>query len=676
MRVSGAMTPKGFRLDIQGVRGLALVLVLLCHAEMPFAEGGFVGLDIFYVLSGFLITRLILDEIERTGTLSVLRFYARRARRLLPLAVTVLAVVVVVSLALFSRARNAEISGDVVAAGLYFVNWHLMAEAVDYFAFDDLDISPVQHYWSLSVEEQFYLVWPVLLLSVSGWAFRAGWRPRLTLGIVVAALGLVSLAYSVHFTGVDVQRAYFSTATRGWELALGGALALALPVGLRMARSISAALAGCGLATLIATTVLFDGQTPYPGWRALLPALATGAIILAGTATTMSAPVRLLSLAPFQYLGRISYAWYLWHWPALVFAAGIWGALSPMQSLAVTALAWVPTVVTHHAIEERFRRSRTLARRPRRALGLGFACTTAAVLLGISLAWLQPGVPTAPASAVHGALAIERGEPIQKTAQAVRPSPRDAKEDRGRLWNDGCLTKGKRRTSRKCVYGVRSSKTTVVLFGDSHALQYFPALNELARKHRWRLVGLTRASCPIADVNYQPTCNAWRENTLRRIETTERPDLVVVSNATDRRFRVVRAGDRIDRRSSQPVLEAGQARTLRRLRAAGASVALIRDQARAPFNVAHCVSDAIDDLESCAFRAKRPPLYAFDARGAARVKRVRVIDPMPVLCPERRCPAVIGNALVYRNTYHLTATYARTLAPWLERRLLALMRRG
>jgi peptidoglycan/LPS O-acetylase OafA/YrhL len=671
--MAAAQTRKGFRLDIQGIRGFALVLVLACHAEVPGTAGGFVGLDIFYVLSGFLITGLIVTEIERTGTLSIRDFYARRARRLLPLAVTVLAVIAVLGLLTFPVARLHDVSGDIVSAALYFANWHFMAEFVDYFAFDDGQVSPVQHYWSLSVEEQFYLLWPLLLLAASAWVARAGWGRRGILLVLVAPIGAASLVYSVRYSVVDPQQAYFSTFTRAWELAAGAALFLLLPTGLRLHRAIGWTLAAGGLVVLVVTTVVYDARTPYPGWQALLPVGATAAVIIAGTATTMTAPIKVLTLAPMQFLGRISYAYYLWHWPALVFAAALWGQPTTRERVLITLAAAVPTIITHHLIEERFRRSRTLAMRPRRALAIGLSCTAAAVVAGLSLVVLRPGIPTAVESAVAGAR-VPVSEAIQSKATAVRPSPRDAKDDKGALFDDGCLAKGLRRESKACVYGDPKGRRTVVVFGDSHALQYFPAMRRIARRRGWRLVGLTRASCPIGAVDYQPTCNVWRENTLRRIEREEKPDLVVVSSSTDKRFRVKVGGKRLTRMQSQPLLEAGYARTFRRLARTGARIAVIRDQARAPFDVASCVSEHAGELRRCAFKPRRNPLFAFDARGARQARRnVKVIDPMTILCPRtprgRRCPAVVGNALVYRDTYHLSATYARTLADWLERRL-------
>ncbi len=330
----------------------------------------------------------------------------------------------------------------------------------------------------------------------------------------------------------------------------------------------------------------------------------------------------------------------------------------------------MPTYVTHHAIEERFRHSRTLARRPRRALGLGFACTASAVALGLVLAGVQPSVPLAPASEVTGAMAVAQGATLQRSAKALRPPPRKAKDDKGQMFADGCLTERTRTTSRTCVYGDRSSPTTVVLFGDSHTLQYAPAILLLAKRYDWRVVGLMRAGCPVADIDYLDGCDAWRRNTMRRILHRAHPDLVITSSSTAARIRVRKpGGGRWSRAQSEPRMEAGYARTLRRLRGTGAAVAVIRDQVEAPFNPAECVSEHLHDLRRCAFPVTRKWSLSFDARGARKVKGVRVIDPLRVLCPHKLCPSVVGNALVYRNAFHLSATYARTLTHWLDAKL-------
>jgi peptidoglycan/LPS O-acetylase OafA/YrhL len=657
------------RMEIQGVRGLALVLVLLCHADVPFAAGGFVGLDVFFILSGFLITGLIVTELERTGTLSLSRFYGRRAKRLLPLAALVLGVVVVFSYAVFPPVRAGEVASDVIAASLYFVNWHFIAESVDYFAFEGGGVSPVQHYWSLSVEEQFYLVWPPLLLVASAYARRRGRTGRAAMLVVVSALTLALLVYGMRLTAEDTRIAYLSTFARGWELALGGVLALVLPRVLRMPRALTALLSGGGLVVLLAAALAFDGETtPYPGWQALIPTCATLAIIVAGSAPQMAAPVRVLALAPMQYLGKISYAWYLWHWPALIFAAELAGrSLTVSEKLAVSLASGVPAILSHYAIEEPFRHSKALLRPPRRALALGAACSATIVVMGAMLSAAQPSVEVASTAIAIGAAASP--DELQTRADALRPPPDEANADRGKAWYDGCLADGAKTRSDKCTYGDTSSKTTVVLFGDSHAIQYAPAMIKLAEQHRWRLVVLTRAACVMADVNFQPTCDAWRRNTFARI-AREKPGLIVTTNATTQRQFRVKVGDkRLSRTDSQPLLDAGYARTLRKLRATGAKVVAIRDQTRAPLVPHDCVAEHIKRLERCVFPFRRPPWMDFVGRGARRVKGIKVIDPRTVLCPRRRCPSVIGNVLVYRDTYHLSATFAETLAPWLDKRL-------
>ncbi len=671
--VSGAQTSRGFRLDIQGVRGFALVLVLAAHAEVPGFEGGFVALDLFFVLSGFLITGLILAELERTGRLSLRDFYARRARRLLPLAAAVLAFVAVVSAVMFATQRAQNVSDDVIAAALYVSNWHFIAQDVDYFAFKSATVSPVEHYWSLSVEEQFYLVWPVLVLGVAALTARLGLSHRRTLLAVLVLIGAASLAYSIQFSAENPKAAYLSTLTRVWQLVAGAILVIVLPAGLRLTKRVSTPLVAGGLAVLIVTTFTYSSGGAYPGWKALFPILATVAIIVGGTAVKSPAPTRLLSLPAFQYLGRISYSWYLWHWPVLVFAAAQFGPLSWPASVAVTLLAWLPSQISHHLIEERFRRSRSLARRPRRALALGGACTVTAVALALMILVVRPGLPLAPVEAVAGAR-TGVSAPIQTKATALRPAPQDANDDKGRLFADGCLTMGRKRESNSCVYGNKKSKTTVVMLGDSHALQYFPAMIRLAKKHDWRLVGLTRASCLIGDVDYQPTCNAWRENTLRRIEKKEKPDLIVATNSIDKRFRVKVGGTKLSRTASEPFLEAGYGRTYRRLLRTGARVAVIRDMSPTPFDPAECVLKNQKNLERCAFKPNRNAKLSFDSRAAKQTsKRIKVIDPLQILCrgtgSKRRCPAVIGNALVYRDSDHLSATYAKTLDTWLDARL-------
>ena len=675
---------EGFRPDIEGLRAVAVGVVLLYHAGVPFAPGGYVGVDVFFVISGFLITGLLVRELEKTDGISLSRFYSRRAKRLLPLTVVVLAFVVLVALALplYDPVRMDELSLGIIACASYVMNWLLAARATDYFA-AGLEASPVQHFWTLAVEEQFYLIWPALVLAAAWLSRRAGRSLRPVLAAAFAAVIVASLAYSLYSTQAQAGAAYFSTLTRGWELALGGMLALvpASRLGVR-SRWVASALTLGGLGAIAFATFRFDDDTLFPGYAALVPTLGTAAIIAAGfatvSATTPAGASRVLTLEPVRHVGRISYSWYLWHWPPLVFAAAIWGPLTPLEGVGVLAASYVPALITNRLIEKPFLYSETLSRFPRKALALGGACTATSVALGLGLFALTPTIPEAPESEVAGAAALRHDDSLQKSAKAIQPSPREAetKENRPRMYADGCHLTFPETETPGCVYGNPSSKTTVVLFGDSHAMQWFPALNEMAKERDWRLVGLTKAACPPAEVHiYNATlrrayreCDEWRERTLERIVQKENPSLVVTSSLPS--YRPREGGKRLPKEAGREALAEGYISTLKKLRSTGAPVALIEDVPHPDKNVPQCVSRSLERLRECATpRSKALGYPKVNARAAEEVEGVRLIDPTSEVCLKKTCPAVIGDALVYRNGAHLTATYVRTLTPWLTKQL-------
>ncbi len=676
-----ASSKGAFRPDVEGLRAVAVGVVLLYHAGVPFAPGGYVGVDVFFVISGFLITGLLVRELEKTGTVSLARFYSRRAKRLLPLTVVVLTFVVALSWLLFDPVRMDEASLGVVAAGLYAMNWLLAVRATDYFA-AGLGASPVQHFWTLAVEEQFYLVWPALLFGAAWWSRRAGWGLRPVLAVAFAAVAVASLAYSIHSTGQQAGAAYFSTFTRGWELALGGMLAL-VPVS-RLRRQpplVVGALAWGGLGAIAFSTFQFNDDTLFPGYAALLPTLGTAAIIAAGFTTsgmTSASPPRLLTLEPVRHVGRVSYSWYLWHWPPLVFAAAIWGKLSPIEGVVVLAVSYVPAVLTNRLVEKPFLHSQTLTRYPRKALALGGACTASSVALGLGLFALTPTVPEVPEGQVAGAAVLQGNYSLQKNAKAIHPTPREAetKENRPQMYSDGCHLDLPETKSPECVYGNPSSKTTVVLFGDSHAMQWFPALNELAEERDWRLIGFSKSACPPAEVRVYSSglrreyreCDEWRERTLERIAQKENPSLIVTSMLN--RYRAREDGKGLPRDASNEVVVEGYASTLKKLRSTGAPVAVIEDVPRPDKDIPECVSRSLDRLQDCAFpRSEAMGQPRVNARAAAEVEGASLIDATPMVCPGKTCPAVIGDVLVYRNGAHLTRTYVRSLSPWLGERL-------
>ena len=339
------------RADIEGLRGVAVGTVVLYHVGVPFMPGGFAGVDIFFVISGFLITSLLLREAARDGRISITRFYARRARRLLPAATTVLVVTAVAGWAVLPSSRYADLSTDVVAATLYVVNWALAGRAVDYLA-EGSGVSPLQHFWSLSVEEQYYLAWPLLMILGLLAARNSRARARRLMFGAVAVVFVVSLAWSVAHTRSDPAASYFVSTTRVWELAVGSLLAFGTGRLAGWGTRAAQLLGGIGLVLIAASVTLLDGSTPWPGWAALVPTLGAAAVIAAGCSRGGSTPSGVLGIRPLIWVGGISYSLYLWHWPLIVLADERWPNHGMAGSVAVVAVAVLLAWLTKRMIED------------------------------------------------------------------------------------------------------------------------------------------------------------------------------------------------------------------------------------------------------------------------------------------------------------------------------------
>jgi peptidoglycan/LPS O-acetylase OafA/YrhL len=664
---------EGFRPDIEGLRAVAILAVLVCHAGIASLAGGYVGVDVFFVISGFLITRLLLHEVDGSGSISLPRFYARRAKRLLPQAALLLVAVAALSLPLLSPLRRVEVSGDIVSSGLYMANWHFAADSVNYFS-QGLEPSPVLHLWSLAIEEQFYLVWPTVLLGIAWVGRRAGAPLRPVVGIALVLIFAGSLLLGIRQTAAEPTVAYFNTFDRAWELALGATLAVL--GSMRMPRPVAAALGWAGIGAIAYGIVAFTAVTPFPGVAALVPTLGAAALILAGAATAgvpRLSPGVALSLPPVRYVGRISYAWYLWHWPALVFAAAIFGPLSALAGVAVVLASLLPTVISHHLLEDPVRRARGLVMVPLRGLALGSACMAAAVVAGIMLIHLQPSWRTLPASKAEGAAALSKEPRPEERVTALRPNPLYAPNDLPKAYFEGCLVGIGGTESEPCVFGDPRGSHTLVLFGDSHALQDFPALQVIAKRNGWRLVVLTKRECTPADVTIRneaehrrySTCDAWRQQELERIERRAGPTTVALSDDTTYTA-YGSGGEELRGRANVEALEDGYIATLQRIERSGVRAVVIRDTPRAPTNEPSCVSEHMHELRECAFRNVWGWSSTFDLRAARRVPGTRLININREICPSGLCRAVIGNVIVFRDNQHLTATYDRTLSPWVE----------
>ncbi len=697
VRGDGEVEHRGFRGDIEGLRAIAVLSVLLWHGGLTALPGGFVGVDVFFVISGFLITRLIVTEIEQTGRLSLIGFYGRRAKRLLPGAAVVLATTLVLSYLFLPKTRWAETGWDVVSSGIYAVNWRLAERSVDYLASDQAP-SAVQHFWSLAVEEQFYLAWPPLLLLAAALirrSRRAGRSIRGPLLVCMLLIAVPSLTWSIYLSSSDPGRAYFHSTTRAWELAIGAGLAIVAASLGRMPRALAVVLGWSGMGAVLASFVVIDRSMPFPGYVALLPTLGAAAVIAAGPAAGRGGPVMLLGLSPMRAVGSLSYSLYLWHWPLLVVARAALGDLSVAQSLTVVAFSFLPAYLTYRFVENPFRYAQAVQYSPTRAIQLGMLCTAIPVIAGLLFqftVWPPRGasrpVPSViadaglaksadPAAPRMGAAVLasspggdRKGAPVDRPGQFV-PDALAARNDLPDLYRQGCQASGTDTEPRSCTYGNQSASFTIALVGDSHAAQWAPALQAIATAKGWQLVTYTKSACPFLSAEVAngdrpyTSCTSWNRTLLARLTGDQRPNLVVTSSSN---YRAVR-GDRVlDSEESRSALGEGMHTTWKALGSAGVKTVVLRDTPRPDIDIAECASQYPNRMTKCAVD-RDEALSGIGERqvaAAASLRNVTLVDLNDAICPTDRCAAVIGGVLVYRDTNHLTATYAATLAPRLN----------
>ena len=393
----GRSEGRAFRPDIEGLRAVAVGLVVLNHAGVPYFSGGYVGVDVFFVLSGFLITGLLIKERHGGDGTSLARFYARRVRRILPASTVVLISSVVAGYTLLGASRASRITEDARWSAIFASNARFIQQGTDYFAYQ-LAPSPLQHFWSLAVEEQFYLVWPVIFVVVALLSSDAAFRR--TLGVVLVVIITASFVWSVIETSMDGTAAYFSPFPRAWELAIGALLALVAPVLVGLPRRIGLLASLAGFLGILTAAVWFTKDTPFPGYVVALPVMAAAAVVAGGTIAPGASPERVLRWPALQWTGRRSFSLYLWHWPVLVIVAGVLGrGLSVGESLLACGVALGLAAVTFALVENPIRSSRRLqARPPLYSVALGGALVVACLVIGTGLLTIVPG-PSASSAA-------------------------------------------------------------------------------------------------------------------------------------------------------------------------------------------------------------------------------------------------------------------------------------
>jgi peptidoglycan/LPS O-acetylase OafA/YrhL len=670
--------PRGFRPDIEGLRAIAVVTVVLYHAHLLF-PGGYVGVDVFFVISGFLITRQVVRSVGDRGALALPAFYAHRVRRLLPAAAVVTVATLLVTRFWAPALQVRDIAVDAVFTTFYGLNYRLAAQGLDY-QHVGVAASPLQHFWSLAVEEQFYLLWPALVLAGTLLARR---RARLVLGVLVAGVVAWSAYESVVVTHDSAPWAYFSLHTRAWELGLGALVALASPRLTALPRRLAGLAAWAGIAAIVASAVLYTDATPFPGVAAWAPVAGTALVIAVGCGPRVGAE-RTLGEPLMQCLGKVSYSWYLWHWPMLVLAPHVVGHdLSVVERCAVVWLSLLAAILSFFLVEEPARRLRLPSWRwvatGAAISGLVAASSVAVLHWGpslvgsgaatriVALPEAAGGTDTVRTADDTIAAAVRTGLDTRAAPSNLTPAPADAADSLPASSRNGCHAAFTQVDQGACVYGDPTGARTIALFGDSHMEQWLPGIDKAARRTGWRVVSWTKSACPPAALTvFNPTlnrtyteCDEWRTRTIARLGELH-PDQVVVGESEN-----VASSDVSPATFAEATLT-----TLRAVESAtGVRPEFMLDIPIPGTDLPGCVAAHLDDVSQCSFEFDRA--YSYPDRHAALVSTlrdagIRTTDPAPWLCTSESCPPVVGNVLVYRNDSHITVPYSTWLAPVLR----------
>lgn len=702
---------KSFRPDIQGLRAIAVLAVIADHL-FGYPAGGFVGVDIFFVLSGFLITGLLIREYDRTGRISFADFYRRRIRRIMPLAATVIVFTVGVSWALYATGRAVRITGDGVWSLLFGMNWHLALEGTDYMQ-AGAAVTPLQHFWSLAVEEQFYVVWPwliILLLGVLPRTLKVSGGHKAILGIGMLVVSMASLLWALWETAALPTFAYFSTFSRAWELGVGALVAVASTQLSRIPNLFRPVLAYLGLAGILWSAFFITSDMAFPGPWAVVPVLSTALVV----AANVGGEAR--SLAPItnpvaRYLGNISYSLYLWHFPVIILLEDLLGDTGPIGYTFAIILTFSLSAWSFHFIEDPIRHSSWLeskssgrksadqeARNKMALSAIGALGVATILLCSLALQRTAPiemvagpvRAPVASESAAASktpaadalaqkiglALSTPRWPDLTPSIDAIGP------ESKVPEWvQDGCLgdERGAQGTpeenATRCVYGDPQAAKTAVVLGDSISISYVPAIRKALEPQGYKILVYTMQQCPAVDVEVMkgdksehPDCAPFREWTTQQVQMLQ-PDMVLASSALGTIDRLASGAT-----GSTALAEwtAGSKALFKSLEGATPSL-IVLDAPPGGRSLTECATK-VSSPSDCATKVDQR-FIELAAAGRAALDAdtawVHYIDSRAWFCSSGICPAFVDNTPIYADGSHLIGNYSETLGPVLAESLSA-----
>ena len=671
------VTKVSFRADIQALRALAVISVVLFHFWPSLLTGGFIGVDVFFVISGFLITSHILRDVE-LDRFSVIKFWARRARRLLPASFTTLAVVLLLVVCFVPISLWEQWLNEVISSVFYFENWKLAGDSVDYLALSN-SASPTQHFWSLGVEEQFYLVWPILvaiaLLITRSAMKNIGRRTILLFFVVVTVL---SLGYGIYETAVEPAVAYFSTPVRAWEFGTGALVAFVPTLKSKVLKSY---LTSIGFVLILVSAITFNTNLAFPGYAALLPVLGT-ALVIAGELTEGSIAKR-LALRPIQRIGDYSYSIYLWHWPVLILAPFVLhrDTLSTNWKLVLLIGTFVIAYLSSRFIERPLMSGGWKPNlKPRWVFA--FILVFSTLISGSSyLAIKQSLNPIDENIKVSNQLAstlpdclgalslLSSGDCVNPDLKGFYPSldaaPTDAffaKTKCKHLW-------GKEWKPVRCPIGVANGKVRIAMVGDSHIAHYTGALKLLAKINNWTVDVYAKGACPltnaitIGNLVLDESCQKWIPAATKDI-IAGHYDIIMTSRES-----IDESAYPLTKDQEEKAVQ-GTVSKWQELLASKTKLLVIKDNPRPIDNALRCL--ILKSVAKCS--NTKTKAFKFDPQIKAaqelRSSKIQLVSFDKYFCPTKLCPPVIGHVVVYRDSNHLTNTFVETLSPVIEAQIV------